>query len=169
MPNDNRISATLTEADMTAFMAANEAIRDLIPFSVNLTMDERISTPKFGPASMAFDEHCKNYMTTHPQFVPPYLDPAEVNKDRDLRLQLANMRRELKSTLERVDDTLMVVGGEIWMADLTYYQTVRQAARRDVDGADTVYSDLRARFPGAGGDPVPPPEEDEDEDPPVTP
>ena len=42
--------------------------------------------------------------------------------------------------------------GEIWLADLSFYQTVRQAARRDVPGADTIYDDLKARFPGTAGD-----------------
>ena len=46
----------------------------------------------------------------------------------------------------------MRVGSEIWMADLSFYQTVRQASKRDVPGADTIYDDLKVRFPGVAGD-----------------
>jgi hypothetical protein len=57
----------------------------------------------------------------------------------------------------------MLVGSEIWMADLSFYQTVKPAARRDVSGADTLYDDLKARFPGVSDD------EEEEEGEPVTP
>jgi hypothetical protein len=45
---------------------------------------------------------------------------------------LADIWRELRQLCEKVDDTLMLVGSEIWMADLSFYQTVKLAARRDV-------------------------------------
>ena len=38
------------------------------------------------------------------------------------------------------------------MADLSFFQTVRQASKRDVPGADTIYDDLKVRFPGVAGD-----------------
>jgi hypothetical protein len=53
----------------------------------------------------------------------------------------------------------MLVGNEIWMADLSFYQSTRQAAQRDVPGADTVYDDLKLRFPGLAGDEEETPEE----------
>lgn len=165
MPDDNRISAALTPADITAIMTKLTEINALLPFLINLTMNERITLPKLGPASLAFDEHCASYMSSAPNLVPPFVDAAEADKDRALRVNLANILREARKLCEKVDDTLMLVGSEIWMADLSFYQTVRQAARRDVPGADTIYNDLKVRFPGVSGDPVPPEEDEEDEEP----
>ena len=71
---------------------------------------------------------------------------------RALRLALADIWRELRKLCEKVDDTLLLVGSEIWMADLSFYQTCKQAARRGVGGADTIYDDLKERFPGVAGD-----------------
>jgi hypothetical protein len=34
------------------------------------------------------------------------------------------------------------------MADLAYYQSVREAAHRSRAGAQDIYDDLRQRFPG---------------------
>lgn len=152
MPNDNRISAEVTAANVTAIMTKFTEINALLPFLINLTKEERISLPKLGPASLAFDERCTSYMATAPNLIPPFVDEAEVGKDRALRLVLADLLREAKKLCEKLDDTLMLVGNEIWLADLSFYQTVRQAARRDVPGADTIYDDLRARFPGTAGD-----------------
>ncbi len=162
MPNDNRVSAEVTAANVTVLMNKFTEIGTLLPFLLNLTKDERIALPKLGPASLAFDERCTSYMATAPNLVPPFLDEAEVTKDRALRLVLADLLREAKKLCEKIDDTLMLVGNEIWMADLSFYQTVRQAARRDVPGADTIYDDLKARFPGVAGDPE---EEEEEEEP----
>jgi hypothetical protein len=38
---------------------------------------------------------------------------------------------------------------------LAYYQSVREAARRNVQGAKGIYEDLRQRFPGASHTAVP--------------
>lgn len=164
MPDDNRISAEVTAANKTAILTKITEITALLPFLVNLTKDERIQLPKLGTASLGFDEQCASYMATAPNLVPPFVDPAEVTKDRALRLVLADIWRELRKLCEKVDDTLLLVGSEIWMADLSFYQTVKQASRRGVGGADTIYDDLKARFPGVAGD-----EEEEEPTPPAPP
>ena len=166
MPNDNRISAEVTAAQVTAIMTKITEIKALMPFLLNLTKDERRSLPKLGPSSLNFDEQCKAYMASAPNLVPPFVVAAEVNKDRDLRLVLADINREVKKLCEMVDDTRLTLGNEIWMADLSFYHTVKMAARRDVPGADTVYDDLKSRFPGNSGDEELP---DEEEDPPTPP
>ncbi len=158
MPNDNRISADVTAANKTVIMTKLTEINALLPFLINLTKDERITLPKLGSTSLAFDEQCASYMATAPNLIPPFVDAAEVTKDRNLRVVLADVLRETRKLCEKLDDSLMLVGSEIWMADLSFYQTVRQAARRDVPGADTIYDDLKARFPGVAGDPEEPEE-----------
>ena len=164
MPNDNRISAALTPAEVAAILTKLNEIKALLPFLLNLTKKERSSLPKLGPSSLNFDEQCQAYMASAPNLVPPFVDPAEVNKDRALRLVLADIYREAKKFCEMVDDTRLALGNEIWMADLSFYHTVKMAARRDVPGSDTVYDDLKARFPGSAGDEEP---TDEDEDTPT--
>ena len=153
MPDDNRISAEVTAANKTAIMTKLTEIKALLPFLLNLTKDERIQLPKLGSASLAFDEQCASYMATAPNLIPPFVEAAEVTKDRNLRLVLADVLREVNKLAEALDDTLMQVGSEVWMADLSFYQTVRQAARRSVVGADAIYDDLKQRFPGVSGDP----------------
>lgn len=166
MPDDNRISAEVTAANVTAIVTKLTEIKALLPFLLNLTKDERIRLPKLGSNSLAFDEQCKTYMASAPNLVPPFVDPAEVNKDRALRLVLADILREVNKLAEALDDSLLLVGSEIWLADLTFYQTVRQAARRNVLGADAIYDELKERFPGVSGEPEEP---EEGETPPPNP
>ena len=46
--SDNRISASLAQADRDAVMKAIATIREKLPFLVDLTTEERRSLPKMG-------------------------------------------------------------------------------------------------------------------------
>jgi hypothetical protein len=158
MPIDNRISATLAPADKTAILQKLADIRGLLPFLLNLTIQERKELFKLGDKGLGFDEKCTTYMTSNPELIPSYVTVAEIDKDRALRLALLDIQREIASLLEAVDDTALVLGSEILMADLSFYANVRQAAKRGVLGIDVIYNDLKERFPGTRGTtPTPPP------------
>ena len=49
---------------------------------------------------------------------------------------------------EGLEDTIMLANSDNYVGDLAFYQNVRQAAKRGVSGADTIYNDLKTRFPG---------------------
>jgi hypothetical protein len=150
MSDMNRVSATLSAADITAIQDAITTILSKLPFLVSLSADDRKSLPKMSDKSQGFDDKCVVYMASNPEFVPGFVDVAEVTKDRTLRGQIMQFFAPLQTLCESVDDTLMVVNSEVWMADLAYYQNVREGAKRGLAGADTVYGDLRVRFPGPG-------------------
>lgn len=138
MPDDNRISAALTEANKTAILQKITEIRALLPFLVNLTPDERQALPKLGERTLGFDEKCAGYMAANPKLVPGFVDVDELGKDRALRSPLAEVVRELDALTQSVDDTVTLVGHEIYMSELAFYQNVRQAAKRGIAGAQPI-------------------------------
>lgn len=154
MPDDNRISAALTEANKTAILQKITEIRALLPFLVNLTPDERQTLPKLGEKTLGFDEKCAGYMAANPKLVPGFVDVDELGKDRALRSPLAEVVRELDALTQSVDDTVTLVGHEIYMSELAFYQNVRQAAKRGIGGAQPIFDDLKERFPGGGATPA---------------
>jgi hypothetical protein len=151
MSSDNRISAVLSDEDVAAVQGALATIRGVLPFLVTLAAQDRQALPRLGPKSVGFDEKCVTYMANRAQFVPGFVDLAEVQKDRALRTQLQRFAAELQTLAASVDDTLQLVSSEVWMADLAYYQSAREAAHRGREGAQDVYDDLRQRFPGPRG------------------
>lgn len=157
MSDDNRISASITAQDVTDINAAIQTIRTKLPFLIGISNQERREMAKLGDKSMGFDEKCAAYMVSNPEFLPGFVVPAEVNKDRELRDLMLEFFPNLQTLCESVDDTLMVVNSELMMADLSFYQNVRQAAKRGRPGADTIYNDLRVRFPGGNPQPPTPP------------
>lgn len=154
MPDDNRISAALTAANKTAILQKIDEIRALLPFLASLTPDERRTLPKLGEKTMAFDVKAANYMETNPKLVPGFVEMPELVKDRALFAPLYEIVRALGSLNNAVDDTATLVGHEIYIAELAFYQNVRQAAKRGITGAQTIFDDLKTRFPGSGATPA---------------
>lgn len=154
MPDFNRISAALNDQDIAELRTLIASARSKLPFMLGLTPTERRELPKLGDKTVGFDEKCRSYMSSHPEFIPPFISVDEVEKDRELRSRFLAFMPEFMMLAEHMDDTLTVLGSEILMADLAYYQNVREAARRGLPGAQQIYDDMRVRFPGAGTRPV---------------
>jgi len=149
MTNDNRVSASILPADITAILAAITTIRTKLPFLIAVGAQERLELPKLGEKTIGFHEKITAYMVSNPEFIPPFVLPVEVGKDISLRDQIHQFLPQLLELVSLITGTEMVVGSEIYMADLAYYQSVREAARRGRPGAEDIYHDLQARFPGA--------------------
>ena len=155
MTEDNRISATISDADVATILTKIQDIDALLTFLISISNEDRQVLPKMGDKSVGFDDKCAGYMGSNPEFIPGFIQIAEVTKDRNLRGQILKFLPQFRVFLELLEDTFLVVNSEIWMADLAYYQSVREAKRRGRSGADTIFNDLRQRFPG-NPQPVPP-------------
>jgi len=46
---------------------------------------------------------------------------------------------------------MTMAGSEAYIASLSFYNSAKDAAKRDIPGAKAVYEDLRLRFPQANG------------------
>jgi len=149
MASDNRISFEITAPQKAAIVSAVAALKTALDgVTINLTADERQSLPRIGDNSIAFDEKCQAYMSSRPDLVPSFLDTAEMAKDRRLVADLLPFLRELAPICEGLEDTVMLANSDNLVGDLAFYQNVRQAAKRGVSGTDTIFNDLRTRFPG---------------------
>ena len=143
MASDNRISITLTPAKKAAIAAAIAALKaELADVTINLTAEERQSLPKIGDKTLAFDEKCKVYMPQRPDLVPGFVDMAEMTIDRTLVADFIPFASELKPICEAVEDTIALAFTDIYVNDLSFYQSVKQASKRGVPGTDTIYNDL---------------------------
>jgi hypothetical protein len=160
MSIDNRISKTVSPAQKSAIEAAIAALHTALTtpenLLTNLTTEERRTLPKIGDKTMAFDDKCKTYMAQHPELIPNFVDMAEMAKDRALVAALLPCLRDLAPLCEGLDDTITVASSDNYMADLAFYQSTKVAAKRGVVGSDTIYTDLKERFPGRA-QPTPPP------------
>jgi len=148
MSTVNRISAELSPESMERIFAAIDALQAELPFLLTLTPQERREMAKMGDKSVAFDEKCVSYMESHPQFLPAFINAEALRVDRTLRSQLLRVIAKFSPINTAMEDTVTALGADAWGADLAYYQTVREGAKRGQQGAQDILDDLGQRFPG---------------------
>ena len=146
MANDNQVSAVLTDQNVEDILGHLTALEALLPFLISRAVGD--NNVMLGDKSVAFDEKCANYMASNPEFIPGYVDPAEVLKDRALRDQFSKFMPQMQLLASKSVDTYDVVGNEMMMADLAYYNSTADAAKRGKTSAGDIHDDLATRYPG---------------------
>lgn len=133
------------------------SIEALLPFLLNLTAEEKSSLPKMSTIRDGMDETFSQEMAAHGDLVPSFVDMAEVGTDRSLRTDLRDILQRVAALCEAVEDTMTAAGSDTYLAYLSFYNNVKQAAKRNVPGANTVLDNLRRFFPRGGAQPPTPP------------
>jgi len=101
----NRISTSLSPADREAIMAAVSAIREKLPFLMDLTVEERRSLPKMGDKSRAFVSKALEVATQNSDFLQRFFDIEEMRRDVELFQALHPILLSLTQLQEVLDDT----------------------------------------------------------------
>jgi hypothetical protein len=81
---DNRISATLSQADQQAVLDAVNTIRQKLPFLIDLSPEERHTLLRMGDKSRGFVAQALEVATLNPDILPRSFDAAEMRKDVEL-------------------------------------------------------------------------------------
>ena len=133
---DNRISASLSQADQQAVLAAIGTIREKLPFLVDLTPEERRTLPRMGDRSRGFVAQALEIASQNADILPRSFDVEEMRKDVEMLAALSPVMTALAQLNELVDDTYMEVGSEAYTAALSVYQYARGAGKgAALDGA----------------------------------
>ena len=133
---DNRISASLSQADRQAVLDAINTIRTKLPFLIDLSPEERKALPKIGDTGRGFVAQALEVAEQNPDILPRSFDVAEMRKDVELLSALSPVLAALSQLNELVDDTVMAVGSEAYAAALLIYQFARAAGKGSaLDGA----------------------------------
>ena len=146
---ENRVSATLSEADLNEIMAAIDTLKQKMPFLVDLSKQDRVSMLKMGDKSRAFVQKMMEVVKQNQDFLPRSFDVDEMQKDVDLLLKLYPVLLALQQFTDLLEDTVMVVGSESYAAALVAYRYAKDA---DLGaGLEGVLDDIGRRFARKSG------------------
>jgi hypothetical protein len=150
----NRITATLLEADRQAVLDAFQTIMSKLPFLVSLTPDERRELPKMGDKSVAFVRKSVEMAQEGSDYLPGAFDAAEFKSDLAIYDALLPVLQKSTKLHEMLEDTMTVLGSDLYVAALDHYA----AAKRNgsTGGLDQLMSVLGQRFSRRTA-PAPPP------------
>jgi hypothetical protein len=141
---DNRISATLSQADRQAVLDALNTIRTKLPFLIDLSPEERKALPKIGDTGRSFVAQALEIAEQNPDILPRSFDVAEMRKDVELFDALLPVVTAFAQLNELLDDSYVAVGSEAYAAALLVYQFVRAAGKGSA--LDTALDALGRRF-----------------------
>lgn len=139
----NLIPATVVEEATTKI---TEAINALNPYLIALTPTERHDLPKMSDGTLPFVQKCLDYCRANPEFAPSYVDFEELAQDMTVYEQLLPIYRMVLQLENKLNDTSMQAGAESYVSSLSYYNSVKNAAKYDAPGAKAIYEDLKKRF-----------------------
>jgi hypothetical protein len=144
----NRISLSIPDDDMQAIRDAIKILQDkLADHLVDLDADQRVGTPKMGTRTVDFVTRTLTYAQAYPQFVPPFVDVAEFERDLSAFHLLGTLQQPLAHLVDMLSDSVLQSGSEAYTAALASYQAVKSAAKLNQPGAAIIVADLSDRLP----------------------
>ena len=149
MALENLISISFTAEELTAIDTALASIEKIIKTKcVSLTPEQRTEYSRLGNRTENWSRKAIDYMSLKPALVPAFVDLPETLRDSTARNNLSLRFKRIESIYETMDDTLKVLGADVYNSCIAFYRNVKLMAQQNVQGADTVYSDLSTQFPG---------------------
>jgi len=119
---------------------------ELEPYAAHLRPLDRKRLNGVGIKKQGFIERTYEYVMDSPQFLPHYLTQRRFSDDHEYFCRL----RGLSDSTRQIDEVLCNIRAQASDADYTnsldYYASSREAAKRRVDGAETIYNDLELTF-----------------------
>ena len=154
---DTPIVVTLTPAQKTAIVAKIAELAGLLDFTIGLSDAGRRALLKLGEKSVGFDEKVASYMASRPDLVPGYVNLATLGQNRAARVDVADLLRQVGDVWQRLSDTELKLGNQIYKPELAFYSSAQEAAKHGVPGAQAIVDDLKTRFAGQGRHAAPAP------------
>jgi hypothetical protein len=162
MATQNLISLNIPEEQLTQIQAHVTGLTTILsPHLKTLSGREIQGLHKMGDNSIPFVEKSLEYARTNPEFLPPYIDVDEFKIDFQGAKILSSIYKPLAQLIKALLTSMILCGSEAYGVALAYYNSVKQAAKMNVAGAQFIYEDLKKRFEQQSGS--------DDSDAPVTP
>jgi hypothetical protein len=151
---ENRISIEIPPADLQAIKAALQQIQALLaPHVIALTPEQRKTIPKMSDGTEPFVDKVMDYAVNNSEFLPAFVSLGELQKDWNATSGLMPLLRMVDQIRDTMGDTAMLAGSEAYKGALSYYNSVKQAAKMNAPDAKAIYEDLRKRFEKQGRKP----------------
>lgn len=147
MALENLISVEFTNAELAQLHTAFGTIETVLQGkTINLTPEQRQQYGSIAEQNKLFVNKAKSYMEQYPQYVPPFLDKPEYDKDFAARQQLESRMQKMNSLTEQLSDTKILLDFDNYHNSLTFYRNVKYLSSENVPGTNVIYNDMKQFF-----------------------
>jgi hypothetical protein len=149
MTQSNLVSLTMTQDEINALRELIDQLKArLLPYLTILSPEERQELPKMGNKTVSYVQKALEHCRQNPELVPQFLDVKELEVDVKAVEIIREMYQPLLQITEALSDTMILSGSEAFSSSLMFYNSIKSAMKSKIPKAETIYSDLSARFPG---------------------
>jgi hypothetical protein len=149
MSQENLVSLKFTPQEVTDLNDALATVISIIePKAINLTPAERQLYGKVRYEFEVWIDKTRGHMLANPTLVPNYIDTVEYESDYAARSVIKPIEPTLKKIYEIFDDIFVLLGHDLYVNSLAFYNAVKIAAKQNVPGSTSIYQDLKQQFPG---------------------
>jgi hypothetical protein len=141
--------ALLPPSELTDILGELDALRDrFIEISPNTALSDKDRQRLLGSGvrRYGFIDKVSDIASENGAFIPPYLDLTELKKLIRQIEDLRNISALLQQMLRINTDNLLLTGDEAYRLALMYYNSVKDAYKRRVPGAEALFKILELYF-----------------------
>lgn len=140
------ISAEITNETISQITSDLADIQAKMPFILNLSPAVKKTMPKLEDGRSPFVSKCLYYARKEPKILPPFTNLDELERDINLFNNLQNIAKEINRLADMINDTRIAAGSDAYVASLSIYNAVKQAAKMNVPGTKPIVDDLKKTF-----------------------
>jgi hypothetical protein len=149
MSQQNLVSFSIPDKDLEEVKSAIATLKSkLVPHLKTLSSTDRIELPKMGDKTIAFVQKAYDHCEQNPDIAPKFLDVEEFKNDLTAFEQIRTIYAPLSQVVDSLSDTMLLSGSDAYAGALVFYQTVKTAAKSNIQPGHSIYTDLSSRFPG---------------------
>jgi hypothetical protein len=149
MALDNSISVTFSDDDLATIDTAIQSIEAVFAGkTINLTPQQRQQYGSIAEQNKLFVNKAKGYMEEYPQYVPPFIDKVEFDRDFDARQRIEQRLNRLQAVTEQLSDTKILLDYDNYHNSLSFYRNVRYLSGENVPGSTTIFEGMQQFFTG---------------------
>lgn len=144
---DNLIEVKFTKTEINKLNKGLDLIEQALDGKmINLTPQQRIKFRGISNGRETWVRKIKDYMDQEPQLTPFYIKKEAFDIDFEARNILVPGLLRLASITESMEDTVILLGHDIYTTSLAYYNHIKLTSKQNVPGSSTIYKDLAAQF-----------------------
>jgi hypothetical protein len=143
----SRESVELSPADIEAINWAIAILAaKLQPVLIALDDEDKKYLPRLGEKCVSFVEMSLWYAESDAEFLPDFMDVAEMKRNFAAFKLLGEFLRPLRQITKNLDDTATLCGSEAILASLAYHNWVKHAVEMNAPNASVIHDDLSQLF-----------------------
>lgn len=140
------VSAELSKENEDMAVAKINELEELLPFLIGLSTDARMALPKLGKKNLDFCDRTLIYGKDNDILITKFMNIEEMERDMKLLKQLQRILSLIEPLYEKIVDTYIELGAEVYSAGRVIYRTSKNAAQAGVPGMQVIVKDLAERY-----------------------